>query len=241
LQEEYQRLQQIEQVRQEMVTILVHDLRVPVSVILNSLELVATEFDQALNQAQRDLLGCANRASRQILELVTNLLQVRQLQGNMLPVRPQSADIIGLIQSAFDRVRPLAELKGVALHAHIPHELPLVMADVDLTIRIVSNLLDNAVKYTPSGGGITVISQVDEFELTTTVSDDGPGIPADLHDCIFEQFFQANPDHCREQSSVGLGLAFCKLAVEAQRGRIWVESEPGTGAQFKFTLPVWQQ
>ena len=109
-------------------------------------------------------------------------------------------------------------------------------ADRDLTLRVLTNLLDNAVKFTPRSGHITLSVERVEAELLFTVADDGIGIPPEYRQRIFERFARLeNADGVR---GTGLGLAFCKLAVEAHRGRIWVESEVDRGSQFKFTLPL---
>ena len=135
------------------------------------------------------------------------------------------------------QAQPLADQKGIALLLEVAETLPHVQADIDLTSRVVANLLDNAIKFTPLDGQITVTAEPGGEEIVVCVTDSGPGISADERVYIFEKYAQSDQGP-RGKGSVGLGLAFCKLAVEAQGGRIWVESEPDRGSQFKFALPV---
>jgi signal transduction histidine kinase len=117
------------------------------------------------------------------------------------------------------------------------------LADGDLLSRIILNLLDNAIKFTPINGEIRITSEwvAGSEHVVIVVADNGPGIPKSEQARIFEKFAQVDQGLGRGKASVGLGLAFCRLAAEAQGGRIWVESEPGQGARFKFALPIWQE
>lgn len=243
LQVAYQQLLAEERQRQDMVNMLIHDLKVPLGSILISLELLTSDFDEGVNDDQRNILRVADQAAQQMLQLIAGLLEVRKLESGRVSLQLQALDLGLLLKRTVQQAQLLADRKGVTLHLDLPDTLPQALADVGLTARIVTNLLDNAIKFTPDGGQIDVACRPSAQELTISVTDGGPGIPADEQEIIFETFTQAGRgDYGAQQASVGLGLAFCKLAVEAQQGCIWVESEPElrAGAQFKFTLPVWQ-
>jgi signal transduction histidine kinase len=121
----------------------------------------------------------------------------------------------------------------------VPAGLPHVRADYSSLIRIIANLIDNAIKFTPSGGKITLSAHRVPSGVQFSITDTGHGIPPEQHERIFEKFAQAGIRAEGQRAGVGLGLTFCKLAVEAQHGRIWVESDQGIGATFHFILPAW--
>jgi signal transduction histidine kinase len=227
--------------QQELVTMLVHDLKAPLATIMAGMELLSLELEQQLDVDQRDILASAGRASQEMLQLITNLLEVQRLQSGGMPVCPEPLDLPRLLQEAVSQARLLAKVRGVDLRLRLPQGLDCAWADVHLTTRIANNLLDNAVRFTPRGGEICVSGHAQEGFLIVSVSDGGPGIPAEHQEQIFDRYYQAELDRRLSSSGVGLGLAFCKLAVEAQRGRIWVESTPGAGACFSFSLPAWRE
>ena len=141
-----------------------------------------------------------------------------------------------VILDAVEAVKTAAESKQQKIAVNIPDALPDLMLDEDMIRRVIINLLENAVKYTPAGSIIKVEAQEKEDEALIWVDDNGPGIPPDEHIRIFNKFTRLKS---REGSKgLGLGLAYCRLAVEAHGGRIWVESEPGKGARFIFTVPI---
>jgi signal transduction histidine kinase len=242
LQADYQQLLAEEQKRQDMVNMLIHDLKVPLGAILVSLELLTIDFDEGEGGDQRDILGVADQAARQMLQLIAGLLEVRKLESGRMPIQLQALDLVVLLKHIVQQAQLLASQKQVTLHLDLPAAVPHVQADPSLAARVVTNLLDNAIKFTPHGSQVIVTCQAQAKEITIAVADGGPGIPADEQEIVFETFSQVDRGDYPTQAGVGLGLAFCKLAIEAQHGRIWVESEPklASGTRFKFTLPVWQ-
>jgi signal transduction histidine kinase len=143
---------------------------------------------------------------------------------------------VGLLASeAIEQVQPIAESKGIRLVNEVPPRLPMVDVDADMIRRVVINLIENAVKYTPGEGLVSVQARSGAKEMTVAVKDTGPGIPTGEHTRIFNKFARLQREAAPK--GLGLGLAFCKMAVEAHNGRIWVESQPGKGATFSFTLP----
>ncbi len=238
LQDAYQHLLELERLRQSMIGMVVHDLKNPLNVVILSIDLVAADFGDLLNERQRDILRTANLANQRMLHLITNLLEVQRLEEGKMPVTIQPLEMALVLRVMVGQAEPLAEHRKVNLGLNVPDTLPWVLGDVDLVPRIVANLLDNAIKFTPIGGQITVTAEAADEVVVVSVADSGSGIPADEHKRIFDKFAQVGQDTSRGDASVGLGLAFCKLAVESLDGRIWVESELGHGSQFKFTLPI---
>jgi signal transduction histidine kinase len=148
----------------------------------------------------------------------------------------QSSPVLALVTEAIEVVKPLTDNKKQSLTSQTPEGLPDIWVDVEMIRRVLINLLENAHKYSPVGS-LIVISAVGQGDwVQFSVQDNGPGIPASEHEHIFEKFIRLNTSE--GPKGMGLGLSFCRLAVEGHGGRIWVESEPGAGSCFKFTLPV---
>jgi signal transduction histidine kinase len=141
-----------------------------------------------------------------------------------------------MFQEAVAIVRPVAADYGMDIVTEISDSLPPVEVDNDMILRVVTNLLENAVKYTGQDGTITLKSFANEREVVIAIRDSGPGIPYHMQKQIFDKFTRVK--YKDAPKGIGLGLAFCKLAIEAHGGQIWVESEPGNGAEFLFTLPL---
>jgi signal transduction histidine kinase len=240
LQAACQELQHQNQMQQDLLSMIVHDLKTPLSIILGSLDLLADDLGAGLSEEQNDLVEGAVRSGQQMLDLVANLLEMQHLEAGQMPINIQPLDTALILTATLAHLQPLAQRKGVVLGSRFPRTLPWVFADADLLARTVANLLDNAIKFTPLGGQIVVDGQVKEHQVIIAVTDEGPGIPSGEQNHIFEKFAQIGQGARRGSASVGLGLAFCKLAVEAQRGRIWVENDVRAGAQFKFSLPMWR-
>jgi signal transduction histidine kinase len=160
-----------------------------------------------------------------------------------MPLERAPAPLAPLVRTAMARLSLLAADRGVIVQSDLPDDLPLVEIDNEKISRVLINVLDNALKFTPPGEKVTIGATCEDAEtgniVLCSVSDTGPGIAEELHEKIFDRFAQVPAKTGdRGQRGSGLGLAFCKLAVEAHGGRIWVNSEPGHGSTFNFTLPV---
>jgi signal transduction histidine kinase len=181
------------------------------------------------------LFSIAHRAASRLSRLVDSLPDLRRLESGEVRLNRAPADLDAVLIEALEQVQPNAQAKGLSL-ARVPGPaLPVVPVDAELVRRVVTNLLDNAVKYTPSTGTITLSGAAVPHQVTVTVRDTGPGVPPEEQQRIFDKFTRVQRQSTPQ--GLGLGLAFCKLAVEAHGGRIWVESGPEGGAAFHFTLP----
>ncbi len=230
---------ELERVREDVTRMIVHDLRSPLAAILGSLELIE---DVTKEQPQDCLLvqalDIAAHSTQRLRDMVDSLLDISRLEAGQTKLNQQPHTLAALVHSATSLVSPLAEEAGLRLKVEVPDDLPPVEVDEELIERVLINLLDNAVKFTPLGGRVTVSAlPEDRAFVRCSVHDTGLGIPRDYLDRIFERFVQIPGQDGRRQGT-GLGLAFCRLAVEAHGGRIWVESEEGQGCHFHFTLPV---
>ncbi|MGH2626090.1 MAG: sensor histidine kinase, partial [Anaerolineales bacterium] len=210
-------------------------LRSPLSNIISSLEMMQTSTPKK-DEGTQSMMAIALRSSRRLSRLVDSLLDLGQLEAGKAVLHRSVAPIRSLIAEALEEVHPVAENKGHTLQFQLPPELPQVDMDVDMIRRVLINLLENAIKYTRSGGRITASASQTDGQVVVSVADSGPGIPAREQQHIFEKFTRIQQQG--RSKGLGLGLAFCRLAVEAHGGRIWVESEEGQGSTFRFSLPV---
>ncbi|MBC7223180.1 MAG: response regulator [Anaerolineae bacterium] len=239
LQESHRHLQEETAARESFFEMVIHDLRNPLGVVIGALELLGQELDREDTSPELlEVLRSAEQSALQMMALVDNVLGIERLERGRIPLDRSDVDLLDLIRSTTPLVRARLEAKGLALVEDLPEELPLVWADWGVLARVVINLLDNAIKFTPAGGTITISAAHVGDEVQVTVRDTGVGIaPAD-QGRIFEKFERVRRPDVPQEVGTGLGLAFCKLAVEAHGGRIWVKSKEGAGSQFSLTLPV---
>jgi NtrC-family two-component system sensor histidine kinase KinB len=225
----------LEEMRSDMISMIFHDLRSPLGNILSSLD-VAQASLPAESEMVQSLLAIASRSAARLSRLVDSLLDLRRLEAGQVVLNKSQSDINTLVVEATEIVQPAAEGKGIGLQIDIPPRLPLVNLDGDMIRRVIINLLDNAIKYTPEGGTVTIMARSNPKEVVVSVRDTGPGIPSDQHTHIFAKFARLQRESAPK--GMGLGLTFCKLAVETHGGRIWVESQVGRGSIFSFRLPM---
>jgi two-component system, NtrC family, sensor histidine kinase KinB len=226
----------LDELRLDLTSMIFHDLRSPLGNIISSLEMLQTSLVQD-DESMQSILSIALRSGRRLSRLVESLLDLGQLESGQAVLHKAPATISSLIAEAVEEVHPVAEARGHLLQFGVGKaELPAVDMDVDMIRRVLINLLENAIKYTRSGGRIAVSARRQEDELLVSVSDNGPGIPPGEQKTIFEKFARVHQEG--HPKGLGLGLAFCRLAVEAHGGRIWVESTPGQGSTFSFSLPL---
>jgi signal transduction histidine kinase len=231
-------LEELLRLREELADMIVHDLRNPLTVIANGLQLLA---EVSIPETEREyasvVVDTMERAMQRMGRLVDTLLDIARLEEGSLELRPQPLDVGALIEGAVAEEYRLAEAKGVTLEARPPSGLPDVLADGDILQRVLINLLDNALKFTPAGGRVWVEAHPEAKVVRVDVVDTGPGIPEGERERIFEKFTQVQRQAEARRGS-GLGLTFCRMAVEAHGGRIWVEDGPGgEGSRFAFTVP----
>jgi len=230
----------LEQMREDLTHMIIHDLRNPLGSIMSSLQLIRTTLMEPMEPEEAlpvlPLLGIAIRSGQKLYRLIDSLLDLSRLEAGETELKKTPISLEPLVQEAIEQIEPLTLNRGQKLTAQVAPDLPKVMADSDLILRVLTNLLDNAVKFTPSGGDITLSAERTDGEILFAVSDTGPGIPPEFHHRVFDRF--ARLENAKSFKGTGLGLAFCKLAVDAHGGRIWVESKVGHGATFYFTLPL---
>lgn len=238
LQSEKEHLLELQRVRRETSDLIVHDLRNPLSTIYGALHMLEVVLPEDVLADNREILDLAMHASERMQRLVDSLLDVSKLETGEMLITLAPTHIKPLLEDAVRRQSIPAQTHNVAIHTDIPDDLPPVLLDRDPIERVLANLLDNALKYTPAGETIVVAAEQDGVKLVISVIDAGPGIPPEDRERIFERFAQVSGSQARRRG-FGLGLTFCQLTVEAHDGTIWVEPGPGgVGSRFAFTLPV---
>jgi NtrC-family two-component system sensor histidine kinase KinB len=225
----------LDEMREQLSHMIVHDLRVPLGNIINTLELILTAWrEKDVSVPFEQVMEIGLRSAHRMERLISNILDTRRLATHKtltvttIRIPDMVADVIEVIQSSIRRRRH-------TLIRRIQDNLPPMQGDLDLLRRVLLNLLDNAAKYTPDGGAITLSVQADEQNFHFAISDTGPGIAQEDQVHLFEIFYRARTQP--QQGGAGIGLAFCKLAVEAHGGKIDMRSELGKGSSFAFSIP----
>jgi PAS domain S-box-containing protein len=227
---------ELEEMRQDLTAMLLHDLQSPLSNVISTLELLRMQTAAEGDAMTLELLDIAARSSGQLQRLIASLMDISRLEAGQ-PVGQQTAiDLRQLIADAYEIDEPNFARRGVVLQRHLPDDLPALYVEPNVISRVLLNLFDNALKYSHDGERVTVEGRaIDNGEVLISVSDQGAGIPKEYREIIFEKFRRIKSD--TSSKGLGLGLAFCRLAVEAHGGRIWVDDAPGGGARFNLTLP----
>lgn len=224
--------------QEETLSFLVHDLRSPLSNILMSMNFLK-ETDAIPDPAMKSLVDLSITSGQRMLIQINSMLDLGQLESKKLQVVKSDVQVKALLQQAMNQVASLAERKQVKLQVEGVTDDLFVWADESLTLRILVNLLSNAVKFSPDNCPVRVQAQPNNGSLSIAVHDQGPGIPVKWQRQVFNKYEQIQVRKSGAATGSGLGLAFCKAAVEAQNGRIWLDApvnKPGT--IISFTLPL---
>ena len=236
LQRNYARLRELENLRDTLVHMIVHDLRNPLSVVRGSLDVVMQGEAQTLTAKGRKFLYTAMTVTSTLTEMISAILDVSRMEAGAMKLNPCRCDMVAITKRVLAGVETIRGRRDLTMDA--PGESVEVVADADILLRVVQNLVDNALKFTPADGWIRVAITPDHDHVHVDVKDNGPGIPAEYQRTIFDKFGQVPGFERQEKYATGLGLTFCKMAVEAHGGRIGVESQEGIGSTFWFDLPL---
>jgi signal transduction histidine kinase len=235
LQDNYRQLQNLERLRDDLVHMVVHDMRTPLTSLLTGLQTM--EVLGELSPDQQEFLEMAIGGGQTLLGLINDLLDISRMEQGALPILRETVAPAELVADAMNQVTALARAKRIVLVNAVRDDLATFQADRDKLQRTLVNLLGNAVKHTPEEGTITACVEMDDAALHFSVQDTGEGIPPEAFERIFEKFGQVGGRSSDRKLSTGLGLTFCKMVVEAHGGRIGVQSAPGQGSTFTFSIP----
>ncbi len=228
---------ELDRLRKEWASMLVHDLRAPLNIILNSLELVYSAWKEKDTTIPFErIFDITQRNINRLEQLIDNILDMEKIEAGEKLAYAVDIDVPTLVQEVQEVITPLVASRSQTLHYEVPDRLPPMRGDPDMLRRVLINLLENAAKFTPRNGMITLSVTVDEDNFRFSVTDTGKGIQTEEAKHVFEIFYRGKGQEQRVKGS-GIGLAFCKQAVEAHNGKIWVESRPEGGSTFIFTIP----
>jgi signal transduction histidine kinase len=235
---ENQQLVELQRLREQTTDLVVHDLRNPLHSIMGAVGMLQMILPPGMLQDNRDLFNLVNDNCERMQRLVDSLLDISRMESGETELALELTSLAQLIQAAVSRTVPTLQKCGIASCVTLPAHLPPVEIDADMIDRVVVNLLDNAIKFTPDGGQISVAAEQRDGHVAVSIADTGYGIPPEQRPHIFERFARGASGGPRPRG-FGLGLTFCKSAVEAHGGRIWVEDgEGGVGCKLTFTLPL---
>ena len=226
---------ELDALREDLTAMIYHDLRSPLGNVVSSLEVLSTMVDPA-DESVRAILSIASNSTARIQRLLSSLLDLNRLESGQSVVDQKVTDPIALIEQAVKDTSPSVEGRRQSISTSLPVRQAALWVDPDMVRRILTNLIENAVKFTPAEGKLEVGARIDDKWLELWVKDNGPGIPTADQERIFEKFTRLRGKD--KPAGLGVGLAFCRLAVLGHGGRIWVQSEPGKGTEFHFTLPL---
>ncbi len=229
---------QFEKMREDLVSSIYHDLRSPLANVVSGLDMLQTMPQIRADSTLDTIVDIAMRSTDRIQRLTQSLLDTTRLEAGQKIGDALPTSVAELVNETVDVVAPHAESKQHELSVSISENVPNIMVDPDMMKRVLINLTENAIKYTPPGGKITIGAKRKSTEVHIWVEDTGRGIPPEDQHSVFEKFTRVRSGGTGGTRGLGLGLAFCKLAVENHGGKIWVESEVDRGSRFTFTAPI---
>jgi len=233
------REREVDRMKSGFVSMVSHELRTPLTSIKGYVDLILT--DEALgelSELQREFLGIARNNVRRLMSLVNDLLDLSSMESGKLELHRKPLDITLLIGELLPSFQPGWEARRQTFTLHLPEQAPMVLADADRLVQILSNLLSNAHKYTPEGGHIDLCVEISEPVARVKVTDSGIGLSTEEQAQLFTRFYRARNPTTEAAGGTGLGLVITRSLVEMQGGEMQVSSEPGHGSTFGFTLPL---
>ena len=235
----YRKLRELEKVRDDLMKMIVHDLKSPLTSVLATLELLSDGDFGALTDTQKRAVGEAEGKAEDLLTLIDDILEVARIEEAAVTLTRSPIAPKALLTELYHEWQHRFQQEGTDASMEVDDETPVFFADKPLMKRVFSNLIQNAVSHSSRPITLTMNARRTGDSVLFTFADDGPGIPPEYHEVIFRKFERVRRGtHAPRVRSSGLGLAFCKLAVESHGGRIWVQSAPGEGSAFHFVLPL---
>lgn len=240
LREKHRELKKIDKMKDDLVNMVIHDLRTPLTSVIGYLDIVLSGMAGEINSEQEDCLERALESSQWLLKMINDLLDVTKFEEGKIKLGMEPSAIGDVIDAAVSQVIGTARSDNIEIKVMLGENLPLISIDFDKILRTLVNLMGNAIKFSEENSVVEIHAELleEDEQICLSVKDYGRGIPKEHFQTIFEKFGQLESRPKGQKYSTGLGLTFCKLAVEAHLGKIWVESELGRGSTFYLTLPI---
>jgi signal transduction histidine kinase len=219
--------------RRQMTADIAHELRTPLSVILGH----ADALQEGAMPISMDVIEVIQSEALRLERLIDDLRLLSRAEMGELPLMMEDVALKPYLESILNAHRPLAAKKGISFALQLEKELPAVRFDPGRIGQVLANLIDNALRYTPQGGRVRLSATIDSNTLAFRLQDNGPGMEQEEQQQVFERFYRRDPSRQRASAGSGLGLAIARSIVESHQGRIWVQSIPGKGTTFAFTIP----
>lgn len=232
-QKAYEELRQLDDLKTEFINIAAHELRTPLGAMIGYASYIEKRVPPKLHKSTRFLIA----SSLRLRTMVDAMLAIQRLDAGTAFLRLTQVNVRDIVKKAVMDFQPMAELEGHAIDVNVSDKLPQVQADAEKIGLVLSNLISNAIKFTPEGGRIEISARDYLKGVLISVKDNGVGISAKDQAQIFERFYQARPEHIAGHGGMGIGLTIVKHLVELHDGQVWVESEENKGSTFSFTLP----
>jgi signal transduction histidine kinase len=228
----------VQKARDDFLAMIVHDLRSPLAVIKGSADLILKEKKHLTETQIDDMLDMVRTSATSLLKMVNDLLDVSKIESGKFEINLKDHSINRIIKDELHTYEVFFNQSGVEVSTQLQEGLPHVKIDEDKIKQVFNNLIANAVKFTPKGGKISIVSKRQGNDVQISVSDTGPGISDSLKAKLFHKYVQGQENGVRHEKGTGLGLFIAKGIVEAHRGTMWVEDSTPHGAKFVFTLPL---
>ncbi|HSF48682.1 MAG TPA: HAMP domain-containing sensor histidine kinase, partial [Burkholderiales bacterium] len=224
--------------KSEFLANMSHELRTPLNAIIGFSEVLDQRLFGELNPKQAEYVKDINASGQHLLSLINDILDLSKIEAGRMELQVSEFSLPAALENALTLVRERASRRGVRLALELTNGIGNVKADERKVKQILLNLLANAIKFTPAGGKVSVSAKRNGDAVEIAIQDTGIGIAPEHHELIFEEFRQLGPESGQKREGTGLGLALARRFVELHSGRMWVESAPGKGATFTFTIPV---
>jgi len=231
------RERKIDQMKTDFVSNVSHELRTPLTSVKGAVDLIIGGTEGAVSDSQKELLSVIKNNTVRLIKLISELLDLSKIESGKMEMEFKQVKFSDIVRTTIEETAPLAQNKKIKMEMSVPENLPDVYVDENKIKQVLFNLIGNALKFTPESGNITISAVENTNDIQIGVKDSGIGISKENFELVFEKFRQVDSSSTRAAGGTGLGLAIAKSIVEAHKGRIWLESEPGSGATFIFTLP----
>ncbi len=233
------REKEIDQMKSDFISLVSHELRTPLTSIIGFVSFILDGKAGSINDRQRNSLARVQRQSKRLAALINDLLDISRIESGRIQMEQEPISLLEIVTQRIDEIRPQADEKSIQMDLTAPESVPTILGDEARMGQVFTNLIGNAIKFTPNNGEVSIKVRVDGNLLHVEVIDTGPGIPAEERQKVFDKFYQLSDISTRKQGGSGLGLSITKSIVEAHGGKLWIDDgNQGKGSNFQFVLPL---